>query len=104
MGSPWSVPFSKLKYGVVKPPFITHNCWLFDNNFIQCMKFSPKANSFKTLYRKSWFKESNAFLISIVTRISSISHISITSEINLSYTHTYIPYHTIPYHTIPYHT
>ena len=26
MGSPCSVPFSKLKYGVVKPPFITHNC------------------------------------------------------------------------------
>ena len=26
MGSPWRVPFSKLKYGVVNPPFITHDC------------------------------------------------------------------------------
>ena len=26
MGSPWRAPFSKLKYGVVKPPFITHDC------------------------------------------------------------------------------
>ena len=26
MGSPWRATFSKLKYRVVKPPFITHDC------------------------------------------------------------------------------
>ena len=25
-GSPWSAPFSKLKYRVVKSPFTTHDC------------------------------------------------------------------------------
>ena len=49
MESPWRAPFSKLKYGVVKPPFITHDCCLFNNTFIQCMKFSPKPIFFKTL-------------------------------------------------------
>ena len=24
--SPWRAPFSKLKYGVVNPPFVTHDC------------------------------------------------------------------------------
>ena len=42
MGSPWRAPFSKLKYRVLKPPFITYDCRLFNNTFIQCMKFSPK--------------------------------------------------------------
>ena len=53
MGSPWRAPFSKLKYRVVKPPFITHDCCLFNKTFIQCMKFSPKPNFFKTNNRKS---------------------------------------------------
>ena len=26
MGSPWRAAFSKLKYGIVKPPFINHDC------------------------------------------------------------------------------
>ena len=26
MGSYWRVPSSKLKYGVVNPPFISHDC------------------------------------------------------------------------------
>ena len=26
MGPPWRAPFSKLKYAIVKPPFITHDC------------------------------------------------------------------------------
>ena len=26
MGSSWRVPFSKLKYGIVNPPLITHDC------------------------------------------------------------------------------
>ena len=26
MEPPWLTPFSKLKYGVVKPPFVTHDC------------------------------------------------------------------------------
>ena len=41
MGSPWHIPFSRLKYRVVKPPFITHDCCLFNKTFTQCMKFSP---------------------------------------------------------------
>ena len=61
MGSPWRAPFSKLKYWVAKPPFITHDCCLFNKTFIQCMKFSPKPNFFKTNNRKSWSNESNAF-------------------------------------------
>ena len=28
MGSLWRAPFSKLKYGVVYSPFVTHDCWL----------------------------------------------------------------------------
>ena len=68
MGSPWRAYFPKLKYRVVKPPFIKHGWWLFNNTFIQCMKFSPKPNLFEILNRKSWSKESNAFSISIVTR------------------------------------
>ena len=41
MGSSWRVPFSKVKYGVVNPPLITHDCWLFNNIFFfHCMKIS----------------------------------------------------------------
>ena len=58
MGSPWRAPFSKLKYWVVKPPFIMHDYCLFNKTFIQCMKFSPKPNCFKALNRKSWSNES----------------------------------------------
>ena len=53
MESPWREPFSKLKYRVVKPPFIMHYCCLFNKTFIQCMKFSPKPNLFKALNTKS---------------------------------------------------
>ena len=53
MGSPWCAPFSKLKYRVVKFPFITHDCYLFNKTFIQHMKFSPKSNFFKANNRKS---------------------------------------------------
>ena len=35
MASPWRAPFSKLKYGVVNSPFKTHDCWSFNNIFIQ---------------------------------------------------------------------
>ena len=34
MESTWRAPFSKLKYGVVNSPFITHDCWSF-HTFIQ---------------------------------------------------------------------
>ena len=53
MESPWRAPFSKLKYRVVKPPLIMHDCCLFNKTFIQCMKFSPKPKFFKANYRKS---------------------------------------------------
>ena len=43
IGWPWSTPFSKLKYGVVNPPFITHDGWSF-NIFMQYLKYSPKPN------------------------------------------------------------
>ena len=49
MGSLWRAPFSKLKYRVVKPPFITHDCCLFNKTFIQCMKLLPKPNLLKHL-------------------------------------------------------
>ena len=44
MGSPLHAPFSKLKYGVLNPPFITIvDWWSFNNTFIQQIKFSPKT-------------------------------------------------------------
>ena len=39
MGSSLRAPFSKLKYGVVKLPLITHDCWLFNNTFISVRNF-----------------------------------------------------------------
>ena len=53
MGSPWHAPFSELKYRVVKPLFVTHECCLFNKTFIQCMKSSPKPHFFKALNRKA---------------------------------------------------
>ena len=53
MGSPWRAPSSKVKYQIVKPPFITHDCCLFNKTFSQCRKFSPKPNFSKALNRKS---------------------------------------------------
>ena len=86
-GSLWGAPLSRLKYWVVVPPFMKHDCWSFNKISIQVMKFFPKPNFFKTEIRKLRSRESKAFSISIVTRKPVILKqplISIMSEINLS--------------------
>ena len=47
-GSPWQVPFSRLKYFVVKTPLSKLNFCLYDNIMIQSMKLFPNPNSLKT--------------------------------------------------------
>ena len=49
MGSRWRALFSKLNYRVVKPPFITHDCCLFNKTFIQCMNFDQNQISLKEI-------------------------------------------------------
>ena len=86
-GSPCLVPLSSLKYCVVKPPLITQDSWLFNNTLIHFKKFCPKTYlSLLTEIRKTWLTESNAFSISIVSKIPfnlDMSVISKISEINL---------------------
>ena len=43
-GSPWQVSLSKLKYWVVVPPFMTHDCWSFNKISIQVIIFFENQN------------------------------------------------------------
>ena len=41
IGSPWRAPYSKLKYWVVVPPFITHESWSFNKISVHVINFLP---------------------------------------------------------------
>ena len=78
--------FFNVKYRVANPPFITQDCWLFYNIFINVIKLSPNPNFFKTHNKKLWSKESKAFSRSMVIKnpgIFSLPQISMVSDINL---------------------
>ena len=47
MGSPWRVPFSNLKYFVVRPPMMMHDSWLFNSGCIHLMNILPNPYLFK---------------------------------------------------------
>ena len=69
IGSPCLVPLSSLKYCVVKPPLITQDSWLLSKTLIHFKKFFPKPYFSNTEIRKAWLTESNAFSISMVSKI-----------------------------------
>ena len=86
IGSPWRAPFFNVKYWVANPPFITQDCWSFNNIFILVIKLSPKPIFFKIYNKKPWSKESKAFSRSIITKnsgIYSLPQISMMPDINL---------------------
>ena len=86
-----------MKYCVGNPPFITQNCWSFNNIFMYFMKLTPKTKLFKTHNKKSRSKESKAFSRSIVTKnpgIFSLTQISLMSDTSppLSLMHCFSTY------------
>ena len=48
IGSPWQVPFSRVKYFVVKTLFSKRDFCLYSNILIQSMKLFPNSKSLKT--------------------------------------------------------
>ena len=86
LGSPCLFPLSNLQYGVVLPPFVTHDSGFFIKICIHFRKSLPKPIFFNTHIKKEWLIESKAFSISTVINIPSISKelvISRTSNISL---------------------
>ena len=47
-GSPWQVPFSRLKYFDVKTQLSIHDFCLYNNILIQSMELFPNPSSLKT--------------------------------------------------------
>ena len=94
MGSLWRAPFSKLKYLVVKLPFITHDCCLFNKTFTQCMKFSPKPIFFlKQIIENHDLMNQTPFDIhgnKITRNIKYITHFSYTRNQPATFTYTSI--------------
>ena len=44
IGSSWGVPFSRLKYFVVKPPLSAYDSCLYQNILNQSINFCPNTN------------------------------------------------------------
>ena len=55
-GSLWRALLSKLKYWVVVPPFMGHDCWSFNKISVQVKKFFSKTNLFQDGNKKTMVK------------------------------------------------
>ena len=80
MGPPCCVPLSSLKYFEVFPPLMTHDSWLFSNNFIHSISSLPKPILSNIAIKKWWIIEWNAFSISTMTKKPSLFKTELSSR------------------------